>query len=163
VVSAVVLASLLLATGSGGFGASDAERSIQAAVVDDDSAYLDVERNHPSQPNGLSRDVRLLTLANAASTTLDSVVVSATETSGGAPTVRRIETPTSLPPGETGTVTADVVCQPDATGTPTLSIEARGDGLAMPLHRTATMSCTGDPNRGSAASERATATPPANA
>lgn len=150
---AAVFVALVLAAGTGGFGAGDAERGVRAAVVDDDSAYLHVETAAPSRPNGLSRDVTLLTLTNAASTTLDSVTVSVSDATSGAPAVRSVDTPVSLSPGEAGTATADVVCRPDASGPVTLDIEASGDGMAISLHRTVTVTCTGDPNRETAANE----------
>ncbi|WP_227131109.1 hypothetical protein [Halorubellus salinus] len=117
----VVLATT---TGTGAFSAVNAERGIQVAVVDDDSAYLGVAITANATGNNTTATI---TVRNQFSdgTTLTTVTATSDDD-----IVSLTPGTTTLASGESGTGTVENV-----TCGETVVIQARGDGVNVEFER----------------------------
>jgi hypothetical protein len=78
---AVVVGALLVVgttVGTGGFSAMNADRGVDITVVDDDRAYLGVDRSPSGTANGTTNLTVTITNRLGSGTTLESVTLTAT-------------------------------------------------------------------------------------
>lgn len=151
----LVLAGALVVVSTGGMSASSLHRSADGEVVSDDRAYVGVQPVDQSLDPGHHKAVTLLELENRFGTPLTEVSV-AVDDDGRSPTLRSYETPRTLDPGDSTTVTGTIVCDagddsPD-TETWALSIEVSGANKSVELTRSVTVTCERPTPRASNAS-----------
>lgn len=136
-----VLAAVLLATGTGGFSAMEADRGVTVAVVDDEHAYLGVTtHDHRLEPG--MHDVTLLTLTNRFGRDLD-VTVTVTDDDRGPPLlIQSYDRSENLPAYTSRDVTADIVCSGQGgSETVTVAVVASSPGVEVQLSRDVTVVC----------------------
>lgn len=143
--------ALMLTTGTGGFGAVQADRGVGVRVVADDDAYLRFAEHTPTVAGNRSATVGLADLENRFSRELGTVAVEVygdDETT--LPALEGTSGPGSLGIGRTGSVTATVNCA-NNPGNPsterwTVSITASGPGVAIALDRSVAVTCENSPS-----------------
>lgn len=159
-VAAIAFLGTALQTGA--FSAATVERPLQVDVGADEKAALGVESDLVVASERNASEEELLRITNRFGTDVTVEVVVGPEASAP-PRIRRVDSPLSIGPGESETVTATVDCSdaaPGAAANPTeaaprsadldVRIDARGDGIAVELSRTVTVECGADsaPSRG---------------
>lgn len=154
VVLAVLALAISVVTASGGFTTMTADRGVAVSVVDEDRMLLGVEPRAPELANGRHSDVGLLTLTNQfPGNVLTTVRANVTNPDPRPPLVLpgSVRTPAALSVGESGAVTADVVCAGGSSGTERLvvTVTAAGHGVRFSATRTVTVECRGAPGRSS--------------
>ena len=123
--AAALLAALATAASTSGFAAASADRAVEVAVVDDDTAYLGFEATTADTAGGTTNLTVDVTNQFPAGTTLDTVTVAVADREPIA--LRPSE---SLAPGETESERfEDVPC-----GAPVV-VAAHGDGVDVSLDR----------------------------
>lgn len=120
-----VLAALATVANTAGFTAASADRTMEVAVADDDSAYLGFEAVTTDTADGVTNVTISVTNRSPTGTTLDTVTVAVADHE---PVVLR---PTgTLEPGETASEQfEDVPCGA------TVEVTADGDGAEVTLDR----------------------------
>jgi hypothetical protein len=154
----LVVVAALLATGTGAFASTSAERANSVNVAPDERAFLEIDADEIELRNGRSgnssnrsggsspTEVRLLTIRNHFASEVETLTVTPTDgaTAGTPPKIvdDTLET-AEIRPDEYA-VTADVVCSGAAAeGTLRLLIEARGDSFGVSTSETVTVACVG--------------------
>lgn len=134
----LLIAALVLVTGTGAFSGASLDRGVDAAVVDDENAYLGIKVVETEGTVGSEFTLLRITDQAASDIDLDSVSV----TSANPPISVVDGGPAALDPS------ADIVVQCDEVATPEdveLRIEASGGGMAVVKHKTVTVSCEATP------------------
>lgn len=140
-----LLIALLVATSvlaGGAFSAVSTERGVQVAIVDDEDAYLGLERLTPLElPPDETDDKEVIRLTNQFPTTLAAISVSVAEGKSALPTIIDAKAPSSLGPGGAGWITADIDCGTSGNEeTVTFTIAASGRNT-VELAREITIDC----------------------
>jgi len=158
----VLLALLLLTTQSGAFSAATADRSVTVAVVEDEDAYLGIERWTVSETGQATTP--LLRVTNHLSTTVE-VHITVVESGGaGRAVLNSVQGPDTLHVGESALVSAGVTCAGGTTAEPaTLRIHASGSGVSVTAHRIPDIDCASAHGSGEPSTTPAVgATPPSS-
>ncbi len=120
----LAVASLMLATGSGAFTSTSADRGVSVSVVEDDRAYL----SHSWHELDRCGNQDLVTITNRFSTTLTEVNVTVVDSEGVTPEINN--EPEQLGPGESATVKINPHAPENASQeierSVTVTIEAEG-------------------------------------
>jgi len=147
-VAALVAAAVLAIPATSGFSATSAERPVEVAVVDDGNAYLGLEKKSPTLGNGTHSDVLLVEMMNNFAIDITDIEVSVIEDDASMPpnlVNSGSVTDSSLGPGETADVTADIDCG-NAAGSETFVVDLSAetaDGSSVELTRDVEVECTG--------------------
>lgn len=146
VVVAAVVVTIVLTVPTGGFSAASADRSMEVAVVEDTDGIVDVDRRQVRLENGHHEDVPLFVVGNDVAR--EGLTVTATAVGDAAcgrpPHVTAVSGPGQVAAGESGAVTADVVCAAAReTGTVTVELVATTDDFQARMTRDVTIQCTG--------------------
>lgn len=121
VLVAGVVAALVAVSGSAGFTSTAADRGVEVAVVDDDEAFLGVERTTVNETDGTANLSVTVTNRFPAGTTLDTVEVAVDGNT---------ETRTNVGTGVAVTVEFDSVDCDES-----LTVNAYGTGVEVSLDR----------------------------
>lgn len=139
-VVSVVVSVGLLTPQTGAFTSATADRSVSVSVVDDEDAYLGIQRSPVSLAG--NREVVLLTVTNRFQRALDLTVRVTERNPGVAPTVTAVDGPAALAPGGAAPVTASVTCvDSTASGRPTVTLNASGEGVSVMATRSVAVDC----------------------
>jgi len=142
-----VVALILLLTASGAFSAVEADRPLQVSVVEDDEAYLAIEKQGEEKDGDVvvtgsedEEDVKLATVTNQFS---DEIKITLTQSTDDAIKLNGTETETELDPDDTASLSADC---PGDEGTLEFGIEAETTGDESHIEvetdeRTVTLEC----------------------
>lgn len=145
---ALLLGTLALvgtAVSTGGFSVVSADRQVDVSTAPDSQAFLGVETHDQTLRAGTNEDTPLVTLGNQFGVPLTDVEVTV---AGSAPpptvvdtSAKPVDVPSSLGVGESGTVTASVVCGGSQSGVLTVDIYAAGRGVSVTMERTVRVDC----------------------
>ncbi len=132
---------------TGALSAGTGDRAFSAGTAGDDKAFLGIAPGDPDEYDDLAvsgtdgETVPVLTLTNNSGEVLDSVTV--TSTPSGSPNVELtdIDTPRSIAPGASDTVTATLSCGSAATEDVRLSIQVSGPGGSVTAERDVSVEC----------------------
>jgi uncharacterized membrane protein len=138
--------SVAVVTGSGSFTSASAERSVSVDVVEDERAFVGIERAGPEVPNG-NHEVVLMYVTNRFHSKAESIsVVAVGEPSGPPPVVQELTHPSKIQAGEKIPVRAKVTCGNATTGGEILvRLNVTTDGATVEMTRSVTIECTGAP------------------
>lgn len=145
----LLLAAVALAVGAGGFEEATSDRAVAVSVADDDSALLGLTVQDPSLAHNTSRsqteheDVELLSVRNGFPNDIESVDVQVVDDGGDVAGVTNVtrSSGTPLGSGETGDVTADIVCERAGTASVELALTASGQASTVDVRRTVSVTC----------------------
>ena len=116
---------------TGAFSAVAADRGVTVAVAPPEGAYLGLsdplEATVPE--NGTRAD--LLTVTNRLNERVDLTAEVTEADPDGGPNVTNVSVVSSLAPGESGPVSADLTCDSNATEAVTVTVNAVGDGVRV--------------------------------
>lgn len=144
--SALVVASVLLVSSTGGFSAMSADRGVEVSVANDPHAFLALKdrANVLTFDNGRHDDVQLMEIENNLGQELDLRITIQDETA--VPNHLYTTAPKELDRHEKQPVTVDIQCGNGENQEQwTVDIVASGEGVRIELSRMVTVICTGDP------------------
>jgi len=131
-VALLVVASTGLVFGSMGFSSVAADRGVSVAVVDDDNALVGYDTANQTVTG--DEGVELVTVTNKLSSSASVTDVSVAPPNDESEVeVRDIQTPGSIPTGESRTVDAAVDCESGAAETLTVSVTVEADGVTAEI------------------------------
>jgi len=137
-----VLGIVLLTVQTGAFSRASADRGVDIAVVNDDDAYLGIEKRPVSVTSNESENASLVRLTNRFSRSLELVLTIAESDTERLPDISSVDGPTVLQSGESESIRATVRCDNlTATETATVGIQASNDGTRVVANRTIQISC----------------------
>ena len=137
-----VLGIVLLTVQTGAFSRASADRGVDIAVVNDDDAYLGIEKRPVSVTSNESENASLVRLTNRFSRSLELVLTISESDTERLPDISSIDSPTVLGSGESESIRATVRCDNlTATETVRVGIQASNDVTRVVANRTIQISC----------------------
>ncbi|MDG5776948.1 hypothetical protein QA599_10875 [Haloarculaceae archaeon H-GB1-1] len=159
---ALAVTAVLVVTSTGGYGSVTANREVSVGIAPDDEALLGIETASPTLTPGRNRDVTLLKVQNHFQSPVETLQVTVTDETTGPPKISPdgdVSAATSLGPGASTAVEADVVCRPGSSGRVVVSLDATGTDFEVSLRRTVQISCSEPSTEGAASSPTTPETP----
>lgn len=133
--------------GTGAFSAVVGDRPFNLATADDQSAVLGITTESPSGQDGDRVDV--LTLTNRLGERFDEIEVVAHPAADPSVSLEDIDTPRSLAPGQSRTVTANLACDASVSDvTVELEITVSGPEGTITATRELRLTCEVEPDDG---------------
>lgn len=143
----VVGGGVLMLQGTGAFSTVVGDRPFNLGTADDQSAVLGIAVGSPSGQDGDRVDV--LTLTNRLSERFDEVEVVAHPAADPSVSLEHIDTPRSLQPGQSRTVTAVLTCDASVTDVPVeLDVSVSGPEGSITATREVRLTCEVKPDDG---------------
>lgn len=139
------VAVLFVVSGSGGYSAMEADRSIAVDVVSDEAALLGIERDVVEADNAT---IEVLTVTNRFPVAM-TVDIDLERSDEGSPDVELESDEFTLEPGETHEIEMAVDCNVSANETAAdgtdvaIDVSGTGPGTRVGLSRSAEIGCTG--------------------